>query len=323
MVVSIIIPVYNTASYLKRCLDSVLAQSFIDFEVILVNDGSTDDCGMICDSYAANHDNIRVIHQENRGVSAARNRGMEVAIGDWLTFVDSDDYVKPNYLGTMIASGFRFNSDLVMTGLVKTWCDSGHVDIRYFENLVVKKDKLDLLYEKNILQRQKGPVVKLFKNDIIRKYHLRFDECLSRGEDALFVYSYLLYCNTISVASGANYIYCLREGSLMSQGLASFDTERYGYEKMKSILLQLIAQDCTDHPYPKDFLIYWFERVINSIYSKDNNYDRNTRIMYLEELDYHYYKEWKKPISWKESLFKNTLIKKQFQLFDWIIKHSK
>jgi glycosyltransferase involved in cell wall biosynthesis len=323
MVVSIIIPVYNTASYLKRCLDSVLAQSFIDFEVILVNDGSTDDCGMICDSYAANHDNIRVIHQENRGVSAARNRGMEVAIGDWLTFVDSDDYVKPNYLGTMIASGFRFNSDLVMTGLVKTWCDSGHVDIRYFENLVVKKDKLDLLYEKNILQRQKGPVVKLFKNDIIRKYHLRFDECLSRGEDALFVYSYLLYCNTISVASGANYIYCLREGSLMSQGLASFDTERYGYEKMKSILLQLIAQDCTDHPYPKDFLIYWFERVINSIYSKDNNYDRNTRIMYLEELDYHYYKEWKKPISWKESLFKNTLIKKQFQLFDWIFKHSK
>lgn len=320
--ISIIIPVYNTASYLKRCLDSILAQSVIDFEVILVNDGSTDDSGMICDSYAENHDNIRVIHQGNRGVSAARNRGIEVALGGWLTFIDSDDYVKPNYLSTMIASGNRFNSDLVMTGLVKTWCDSGYVDIRSFEDLVVKKDKLDLLYENNILQRQKGPVVKLFKNDIIRNNHLRFDERLSRGEDALFVYNYLLYCNTISVVSGANYVYCLRSASLMSQGLASFETERYGYEKMKSIILQLIDRNNIHHPYPEDFLIYWFERIINSIYSRDNNYDKKARIMFLMELDYCYYKKWKKPISWKETIFKNLLTNKHFQLFDWIIRHS-
>ncbi len=96
--ISIIVPVYKVDAYLHRCVDSILAQSFLDFELILVDDGSPDECGNICDEYAARDDRIRVIHQANAGLSAARNAGMEIAQGEWFSFVDSDDYVHPKMI---------------------------------------------------------------------------------------------------------------------------------------------------------------------------------------------------------------------------------
>jgi glycosyltransferase involved in cell wall biosynthesis len=102
MTVSIVVPVYNTAEYLPACLDSILAQSFTDFELILVDDGSTDDSLRICEAYAFRDARIRVFHQQNAGVSAARNFGVEQAQGDWLCYVDSDDVVLPAYLQDML-----------------------------------------------------------------------------------------------------------------------------------------------------------------------------------------------------------------------------
>lgn len=95
--VSVIIPVYNAEKYLRKCLDSVLAQSFADFEVLLINDGSTDGSGKICDDYAQKDARVKVFHKENGGVSSARNLGLDNATGDWIVFVDSDDYVEKNY----------------------------------------------------------------------------------------------------------------------------------------------------------------------------------------------------------------------------------
>ena len=93
--VSIIVPVYNVEKYLKRCVDSILAQTFIDYELILVDDGSSDSSDIICDEYAAKFDKIYVIHQKNGGLSAARNAGMSIARGEYFLFCDSDDYVSP------------------------------------------------------------------------------------------------------------------------------------------------------------------------------------------------------------------------------------
>ena len=98
MVISIITPVYKVEAYLSRCVDSILNQSFQDFELILVDDGSPDQSGMICDQYAAKDDRIRVIHQVNGGAAAARNTGLDAAAGEWVTFIDSDDWVHPKYL---------------------------------------------------------------------------------------------------------------------------------------------------------------------------------------------------------------------------------
>ncbi len=112
---SIIVPIYNVEQYLRKCVDSLLAQdlSSSKYEIILVDDESPDACPQICDEYAAAHENIRVIHRENGGLSAARNSGIEIAQGDYLMFVDSDDYIEPNVLGKLMAQVERENLDVL------------------------------------------------------------------------------------------------------------------------------------------------------------------------------------------------------------------
>ena len=96
--ITVIVPVYNTEKYLRRCVDSILAQTFTDFELLLVNDGSTDGSGAICDEYAQKDSRVRVFHKENGGVSSARNIGIDNAQGDWITFIDSDDRIEQRHL---------------------------------------------------------------------------------------------------------------------------------------------------------------------------------------------------------------------------------
>ena len=99
---SVIVPIYNVEAYLRRCVDSILAQTFTDYELILVDDGSPDNCGEICEEYAGTDDRIRVIHKENGGLSDARNAGLDVATGAYVGFVDSDDYIHPNMYQRLI-----------------------------------------------------------------------------------------------------------------------------------------------------------------------------------------------------------------------------
>ena len=115
MKLSIIIPIYNVEPYLRKCVDSVLQQDLpsSEYEIILVNDGSADSCPQICDSYAAEHGNVHVIHRANGGLSAARNNGIEVAQGEYVMFIDSDDFIEPNVLGGLIAQMKRENLDVL------------------------------------------------------------------------------------------------------------------------------------------------------------------------------------------------------------------
>lgn len=113
MKLSIIVPIYNVAPYLRKCVDSLLAQDISDYEIILVDDGSPDECPQICDEYATTYSNIHVVHQENAGLSAARNSGIAIAQGEYIWFVDSDDYVEPNVLGILIEQIERENLDVL------------------------------------------------------------------------------------------------------------------------------------------------------------------------------------------------------------------
>ena len=102
--ISVIIPVYNVEPYLRKCLDSVINQTYRNLEIIIVDDGSPDNCGAICDEYAARDDRVIVIHKKNGGVSAARNDGIRIASGKWITFVDPDDWCEPDYYEMLISS---------------------------------------------------------------------------------------------------------------------------------------------------------------------------------------------------------------------------
>ena len=110
---SIIVPVYGVAKYLPKCVDSLLAQDISDYEIVLVDDGSPDECPQICDEYSTKYSNIKVVHQVNAGLSAARNSGVSIAEGDYIFFVDSDDYLQPNTLGTLLEQAERDNLDVL------------------------------------------------------------------------------------------------------------------------------------------------------------------------------------------------------------------
>ena len=113
MKLSIIVPIYNVEQYLRKCVDSLLNQHIDDYEIILIDDGSPDTCPQICDEYAAAHGNIRVIHRENGGLSAARNSGLEVALGEYIMFMDSDDYIEPNVLSGLLSQIDRDNLEVL------------------------------------------------------------------------------------------------------------------------------------------------------------------------------------------------------------------
>lgn len=132
--ISVIIPVYNVEKYLHRCLDSVIEQTYKNLEVILIDDGSTDHSGEICDDYAAKDVRIHVIHQENQGVSAARNKGLDTAKGEYIAFVDSDDYILPEMYAKMLECIIENNVDFCVCQWQYEYADGRQV---------VQKDKID------------------------------------------------------------------------------------------------------------------------------------------------------------------------------------
>lgn len=213
--ISIIVPVYKVEQYLLRCIDSILAQTYPNFELILVDDGSPDNCGQICDEYASTDSRIHVIHQTNSGVSAARNAGLSNATGDYITFVDSDDYVDPDYLQNMYAS----KSDLTLCGLVVQNEHGDHLrTTTHPDSQYNNKESIPFseLYESLMLY---SPYCKLFRSDIIKIHDLRFPQHISWGEDGMFVSDYLCYIESLTVIgqTGYHYIKYDKEDSLSTK----------------------------------------------------------------------------------------------------------
>ena len=117
MLVSVIVPVYNVEKYLKKCVTSIMENSFKNLEINLVDDGSTDNSGQLCDELAIMDIRIKVIHKKNGGLSSARNAGLDIARGDYISFVDSDDYIDKNMLGKMLDKAIEYNADIVQCGI--------------------------------------------------------------------------------------------------------------------------------------------------------------------------------------------------------------
>ena len=188
--ISVIVPVYNAEKVVSRGIDSILAQRFKDFELILVDDGSRDGSGAICDGYAARNSRVKVIHQDNAGVSAARNAGLKVAQGAWVTFIDSDDMVLDGFLEALVDAVNRDERiDLAYCGYAIV---ERNTSIKtYRTTTYIGEDQLhDALSQTNLLYRC-SPWAKLFRRSIIVDHGLQFDTNLTISEDRLFLYHYL------------------------------------------------------------------------------------------------------------------------------------
>lgn len=208
--ISVIVPVYNAEPTLRRCLDSLLAQTFENYEIIVVDDGSTDATPAICDSYAVKNPIIKVLHQSNKGVSAARNAGLEMASGEWIAFCDSDDSVKPEWLSSMAVQ--TPNAEMVVCGYdifrldispepLPVSATLGRTEL-FSEPDVI----LEVLLKKKLFQFIWN---KLFRKAVIDKNHIKFDESFTVFEDEYFVLEY--FSNIVDVACvpecGYNYYF--------------------------------------------------------------------------------------------------------------------
>ena len=206
MTVSVVVPVYNAGGVVSRCVDSILAQSYTDFEVLLVNDGSTDNSGAICDNYAQQDGRVKVIHQENSGVSAARNAGLKAAQGEWVTFVDSDDMVLDCFLEALVEAASRSAQvDLAYCGYVII---EDHSSIKtYVSETYLGKESIHEALSKTYLLYRCSPWAKLFRRSIIVEHDMRFDSNLTISEDRLFLYNYLTHVRGIATTSTIGYLY--------------------------------------------------------------------------------------------------------------------
>lgn len=189
--VSIIIPVYNTQEYLKDCLDSVINQSYSNIEIIIINDGSTDDSHAICIEYAEKDKRIIFIDKENEGVSAARNTGIDISKGEWIYFLDSDDFIELKMFSKLLMIVDNTDCDVIQFGL-RSYKNNAivryNIPSEYREYL---SEDLNIFLKENEL-KPVSACLHFFESKLIKNNKIRFDERLKHGEDMLFVYS--AYC---------------------------------------------------------------------------------------------------------------------------------
>lgn len=201
--ISVIVPVYNAEKYLRRCVDSILAQTFTDFELLLVDDGSTDASGKICDEYASADARVRVFHKPNGGVSSARNLGLDNARGEWIAFADSDDYVDCNWLDCMV-SPIDKDCDLSCCGFHL----HNSTDVAVTNKGVgLKGSNADLVDKLSQIGMMGSLCNKLFRRSIIKEYALKLDGRFVFREDEEFFFRYLVLCRKCISTETPSYHY--------------------------------------------------------------------------------------------------------------------
>lgn len=274
MSISIIVPVYNTEKYLSACLDSILTQSFTDFELLLVDDGSTDKSGEICDEYAQKDSRIRVFHKENGGVSSARNLGIEEAVGDYLHFVDADDIVLSGayeYLNTVIWEYSRpdiicFKSQRDSVGLSK-W---GKEKERFYQDMhqgAREESFLSTVW------------CKVFRREFVLKSKVRFCPIMY-AEDVDFVWNIMQHEGTLLASSAVLYSYSTTPGSVVNNRDIEHVRKTVDSFIQLNMRLKSYASSYADCPYAKGAFTHKYGVLFNRIISLPLKYEEIKEIFH-------------------------------------------
>lgn len=218
--VSIIVPIYNAEQYLRRCVDSILNQEYTDFELLLVNDGSTDASGDICEEYGDRDPRVIVIQKENTGVSDSRNRALDRARGKYLQFLDSDDWITPDATRLFVRAAEEYGCDMVISDFYRVVGErlSPKGDIE--EEGVLTREEFAAHMMENPADFYYGVLWnKLYRRDIVEEHNLRMDTDISWCEDFMFNLEYIRYAKVFYALHAPIYYYVKRKGSLASQGI--------------------------------------------------------------------------------------------------------
>lgn len=219
--VSIIVPVYNAQKTVGRCIESITGQEFQDFELILVDDGSKDESGAICDAYAQKDSRIRVIHKENSGVSDSRNLALDEAKGEYIQFLDSDDWITTDATSLFYRAATEHHCDMVISDFYRVIgqrvSHKGDID----DDVIMTREDFAAHMMENPADFYYGVLWnKFFRRELIEKYHLRMDSSISWCEDFMFNLEYIRHADSFYALRVPIYYYVKTKGSLASQGLS-------------------------------------------------------------------------------------------------------
>lgn len=234
--ISVIIPVYNLEKCLERAVDSVLNQTYRNVEVLLVDDGSTDGSGALCDVFARQDCRVRVIHRPNGGVSAARNTGLDSAKGEYVCFVDGDDWIEPGMLAFLHNLLQKYQADLAMCGFIEE--EEGGSVIRRTKPFETREISREMAFHCYKPYMQGYACTKLFRMDIIQTASLRFDVTLKIKEDTVFLYQYIFQCGKLVSSGDIYYHYMTREDSAMR---ASFHDGKLTERDASRIIIDMLS----------------------------------------------------------------------------------
>lgn len=282
---SVIVPVYNVENYLAQCLDSILAQTFTDFELLIIDDGSTDNSPAICERYAAHDTRIRLFHKENGGHVSARQHGLSLAQGDYIAFVDSDDWLAPSMYQEMCNAAKKTNADMICCGCTavtpsknierRDFCAPGLYDKKALETRIYPQ----MLYHGSFYHYGVSPQLwnKLFRRSLLEEHLFQLPLSIKLGEDALVSYACLLDADTVCFLEECFYFYRSNSSSithhidnaLLSENHTLFDAcdrimthpcmERqllyyYAYQSLLILPAVFRAEQEAGYPFREDFL---------------------------------------------------------------------
>lgn len=315
--ISVIVPVFNAEKYLCQCIDSILSQSYTDFELLLIDDGSIDKSGDICDEYARKDDRVRVFHKENGGVSSARNLGLDNAKGEWISFVDADDRVETDYLENLI-SHVNNTIDLVVS-YARIFDKNGNSCREVYPSKLITNENFEEMFVENDMNWHTAPWSKLYRHEIIKKYNLTFCERMHISEDALFNFQFMMCSRSIYISSDTDYCYSAEVESSLTKRVYSVDSELQTYHNMKNIISSMIEIKRIKHPKALHNLYYLnalnVRRVLNALYY--NIVPKEKRMNIIRGLDIRtYVKHIGLQNTWKGSILKLLLAFRLFSLYD-------
>lgn len=292
--ISVIVPVYNAEQYIGETITLLLGQSFRDFELILVDDGSSDSSLKICEEFARKDNRVKPFHKENGGPSDARNLGLKLAKGEFVCFIDADDEITNTYLEGLYNDLNRYSDvDFVIQGMVKVWPNKKKEYVLKDALYSVSLDGMTSFFEDVYLSHFSGPYCKLFRLSVLEKFNIIFSKNIIYAEDYDFVLRYLPHCRNIATSSKANYNYLLHGGSVSSK-IYAFDRELSGLEQISGSYLSLYRLFPSENlnNLASQCICDYFWRVIFSNYQHDysffqriKNFERisNRQLRYFKE----------------------------------------
>lgn len=265
--ISIIVPIYNAELYLQKCIKSILNQTYSNIQVILIDDGSTDNSGNICDTYSKQDNRIEVYHTENNGLVAARKLGLKVSVGKYIGFVDADDYIEPTTFSELKDAIKKNNSDFVHFGFIEENFKNSVAVCNYYDAIFEMKDKYDqinFLCAHILEQTDVSPSIwsKLFKADFIKKCYKNVPDKQQYGEDMICLCYCILEANRIYLSKKTRYHYVVRANSL-----SHLDNREYVINEVKlwnCILNVLDEYECADLTR-KGIFSFFKKRIFYSI----------------------------------------------------------